>query len=553
MTTRSSILVADDEPGIRELLTWELGAQGHCVETASDGADALERIRKQDFDVLISDVRMPKLDGVEVLRAVRKLAPDTEVVIATGFAEVEYAIECVRHGAFDFVQKPFHVAELLAIVARAIERRRLRRTAGLYEASRVILDGQEAHRLVESIIRLAMQAMDADDACLMLPGSDGRLYVAHSHTLSADVRADTRVKLGERIAGRVAEVGTPLVIPSGLGADPRFADLTSDGRVRSSIVYPLAVGARLVGVLGINRLAPAARPFRDVDIERASILAAQILLALENARLVTQVAASERLASLGLLAAGVAHEINNPNACILLNHSFLAESLSRFGSVATILETEARSESLPAVWEAWKTFGSAAAFSEMRDALAGIGEGAARIRDIVHDMRAVSRPQSHEPTVFDVNSAIRSALRISCAEVRGTANVRIALDADLLVRGRPDRIVQVLVNLLVNAAQAIAGAADGRPHEISIRSSREGTGIVIRVADDGPGIRRDHLARVFEMFFTTKDATTGTGLGLAISREIAMSHGGDLTVESTAGHGATFILTLPSAAGSGEP
>lgn len=195
---------------------------------------------------------------------------------------------------------------------------------------------------------------------------------------------------------------------------------------------------------------------------------------LENARLVTQVAASERLASLGLLAAGVAHEISNPNACILLNHSFLAESLSRFGSVATILETEARSESLSAVREAWNTFGSVAAFSEMRDALAGIGEGAARIRDIAHDMRAVSRPQSHEPTVCDVNSAIRSAFRISCAEVRGTANVRMALDTDLLFRGRPDRIVLVLVNLLVNAVQAIAGAADGRPHEISIRSSRKG-------------------------------------------------------------------------------
>jgi CheY-like chemotaxis protein len=105
----------------------------------------------------------------------------------------------------------------------------------------------------------------------------------------------------------------------------------------------------------------------------------------------------------------------------------------------------------------------------------------------------------------------------------------------------------VFVNLLVNAAQAFAEIRDGRQNEIVIRSERKSSQVVASVSDNGPGIRPEHLARVFETFFTTKDATIGTGLGLSISREIAQSHGGDLRVESAFGDGAAFILTLPFA------
>src|SRR5204863_6608361 len=102
--------------------------------------------RETDFDVLISDLRMPRAGGLEVLRAARRLTPDTAVVIATGYAELSYAIECVREGAFDFIQKPFEMSNVLATISRAIEQRTLRRTAGLFEASRSILDGHEPQR-----------------------------------------------------------------------------------------------------------------------------------------------------------------------------------------------------------------------------------------------------------------------------------------------------------------------------------------------------------------------------------------------------------------------
>src|SRR5207253_292953 len=104
-----------------------------------------------------------------------------------GYAELSYAIECVREGAFDFIQKPFEMSNVLATISRAIGQRTLRRTAGLFEASRSILDGHEPQRLPEEIVGLAMRAMDADDACLMLPDASGRLYIAHSNFLSPEI------------------------------------------------------------------------------------------------------------------------------------------------------------------------------------------------------------------------------------------------------------------------------------------------------------------------------------------------------------------------------
>jgi len=539
----SSILVVDDEPGIRDLLAWELRGQGHYVVTAADGAEALEEIRRAEFDLIISDVRMPRVGGLEVLRFTKETAPETEVVIATGYAEIEYAIECVRQGAFDFIQKPFHTDDLLSTVSRALERRRLRRTAGLYEASRAILDGQEPQRLPELIVRLAMQAMQADDASLMLPDSDGRLYIAHSHSLSPEIRAEVRLHLSEGVAGRVAAIGEPALLPNGIAEDPRFSDLTSTGPIRSSIVYPLLAGKRVIGVLSINRFSNR-RPFRKPDLERAAILASQILLALENARLIRQVVSSERLASVGLLATSVAHEINNPVASVLANHSLLEDQLSAFGRLGTLFDSGADGPSLRRTWE---TLGGTAFLGELQKVVGDLGAGATRIADIVRDLRSLARRDESKPMIFDLNEPIRSALRITGAELRHRAVVKTDLGFDLEVLGSPGRLSQVFVNLLVNAAQAFAETGNGRQREIVIRSGRKGTQVVASVSDNGPGIRPEHLARIFETFFTTKGATVGTGLGLSISREIAQSHGGDLRVESAFGHGATFILTLPFA------
>ncbi|MBI5477572.1 MAG: response regulator [Deltaproteobacteria bacterium] len=537
-SVNGAVLVADDEPGITDLLEWELESKGYEVVTAASGLLAVEQLHRAEFDVVITDVRMPGLTGLDVLKVAKERAPETEVIVMTAVADVESAIECVRGGAFDLVQKPFEATSLLAIVARALERRELRAATALYRASRAILASDAQQRLPEVVVDVTMRVMGADHVSLMLQGGDGKLYIAHSHGLSAEVQAATQLELGERIAGRIAASREPALISNGASEDARFGGVVRLGQVQSSIVCPLAVEERLVGVLNVGRVATARR-FSRHDLDRAVALASQVLLALENRRLVEQIAASERLASVGELAAGVAHEINNPVTYVLTSHVLLRERLEALFELAALLEGDT---SRGGAADAWRRMGGRAALDEFRDVLGDAEEGAGRIREIATDLRSLARAETGPPALVDLNDAIRSALRIAGAELRRTATLSTELGAGVEVTGHVGRLSQVFINLLVNAAQAMGE----RRGEVAVTSGRDGEWIFARVRDTGLGITPEALRRIFEPFFTTKAPGRGTGLGLTLSRKIVREHGGELTVESAPG-GTTFVVTLPAA------
>jgi len=122
------VLLVEDEPDFRNLVAHELGEEGYGVSVATDGLAAISCLAENEYDVVVTDVRMPGASGVEVLRAARTRMPDTEIVMTTGYASLDLAIECLRAGAFDFVQKPFNVVDLVSTVGRALARRRLRTT-----------------------------------------------------------------------------------------------------------------------------------------------------------------------------------------------------------------------------------------------------------------------------------------------------------------------------------------------------------------------------------------------------------------------------------------
>jgi two-component system, NtrC family, sensor kinase len=532
------ILVVDDEPDFRNMVAHELGEEGYGVSVANDGLGAIACLAESEYDVVVTDVRMPGASGVEVLRAARARTPETQVVMTTGYASLEMAIECLRAGAFDFVQKPFNVMDLVSTVARAIERRRLQATTELYQASQVVLATQELERLPEVIVEVARRVMGADDASLMLPDTEGRLYVAYSSSLLAEVRA--AIGGEERVASRIARGRGPVLITNGLGGDPRFADIQDYKRVASSIVYPLLAGERLVGVLNLNR-ASADRPFRRADVDRAAVLASQALLALENSRLLRQMVASERLASIGQLAASVAHEINNPVSFVLTSQSFLQTSIARLGRLADVLRAEPASSPARKIWE---ELGSDVLYTDLVQATDDLAEGVGRIRDIVFDLRGLARTED-AASLVDINDAVRSALRVVAAEIRGRKLVT-AFGPDAMIIGSTGRLSQVFLNLLVNAAQAVAERPDGKG-EILVTTRRENDEVIAEISNNGPAIAPEHLPRIFEPFFTTKNAGMGTGLGLSTSRDIVHRHKGEIRVESSLEYGTRFTLILPGA------
>jgi signal transduction histidine kinase len=230
----------------------------------------------------------------------------------------------------------------------------------------------------------------------------------------------------------------------------------------------------------------------------------------------TRLVAADRLATIGRLAAGVAHEINNPAAFVTVNLGVLKE---RF-------ETGAAS--------------TPEALAILEESLNGMH----RIREIVRDLKGFARERSRDRV--DLSQVALTAIRMSTHETRGRARVERALGENVLAEVRGARIAQVILNLIVNAAQAIPPNSP-QDHCIRVRTYRDGDRTRVEVADTGPGVPQDLRSRIFEPFFTTREATGGTGLGLWLSRGIVEEEGGTLEVREATGGGACFVIDLPAA------
>jgi CheY-like chemotaxis protein/two-component sensor histidine kinase len=229
---------------------------------------------------------------------------------------------------------------------------------------------------------------------------------------------------------------------------------------------------------------------------------------------------SDRLASLGVLAAGVAHEINNPAAFILLGTQQLARMVQQ----------------LPE---------DLASRPRMQEIVADIQEGVQRIARIVGELRFFARSEEEGlSTPVDVNDLIRSALTLTQAQLRHRGKIQTDLQPVPWLSGENLRLVQVFVNLLVNAAQALPPGAEDR-NEVCVDSCHVDDFIIVRVRDTGVGIAPEHLPRVFDMFFTTKAPGEGTGLGLAIAHDLVQRAGGRIEIQSTVGLGTTVSVFIP--------
>jgi signal transduction histidine kinase/ActR/RegA family two-component response regulator len=246
----------------------------------------------------------------------------------------------------------------------------------------------------------------------------------------------------------------------------------------------------------------------------------QSLARLKEAR--EQLARSERLAVVGQLAAGVAHEINNPLAYVLSNLRFIREEMEAL--------SRGRDE---------------AALGELREALVESEKGSQRIQHIVRGLKAFSRVDEDTREPVDVREVVEGSLRMADHEIRHRCRLVKELGPVPLVEASEGRLGQVMLNLVLNAAQAL-DPVPGKNHEIRVvtRTSEEGEAI-IEVHDTGCGIPEEHRARLFDPFFTTKPVGVGTGLGLSICHGIVSAVGGSIEVTSTVGVGSVFLVRLP--------
>jgi signal transduction histidine kinase len=382
-------------------------------------------------------------------------------------------------------------------------------------------------------------------------------------------------------SAKAAVTGVPVLVHDVDAADePVHRESVRAFNVRSFVALPLRVKGRVFGVLTLAASEPGR--FGESDAELLAAVANHVAMAVDRAesfqtieelsrgleekvRVRTeqlraaneelqaayrnlqatqmQLIQREKMASVGQLVAGVAHELNNPIGFVSSNVTTLEDFVSRLRRIVEAYRSATLAESDRArIAEQWQTLKLDYALRYLDPMIQGIREGAERTRKIVRDLRVFARTSDEAWQTVDLHEELESSLTL----LNHLLKDRITVDRKFgplpsveCVRSQMD---QVFLNLLANAAQAIEG-----PGTITIETGRDDGFAVVRITDTGPGIAPDTIGRIFDPFFTTKPVGEGTGLGLSISYEIVKKHGGEVTAESPPGQGATFTVRIPLA------
>jgi signal transduction histidine kinase len=444
----------------------------------------------------------------------------------------------------------------------------------------------DVEKIYEQALERLVYQMGYQNAYLFLV--DHTRQVVRGHRMAGRASAPTRFTDVEfRLddvhcgASRVASSGLPLVIDDVETAASSVDVPTARSLgVRSVVMMPLRVKDVVFGVLNVTSSEPGR--VGEADLELLSAVANHVALALDRAesfqtieelsrsledkvRVRTeqlrtaheelqaayrelqatqmQLIQREKMASVGQLVAGVAHELNNPIGFVYSNVTTLEDFVRRLRGMLEAYRAAPLAEAdrvrLQAEWDTRKVD---YALKYLDSMIQGIREGAERARKIVRDLRVFARTQDDVWQSVDIHEEIESSLTLLNHLLKDRVSVHRKYGELPDVECIRSQMDQVFLNLLANAAQAIPG-----PGAITIETRRDGPTAVIGIADTGPGIPPEIMGRLFDPFFTTKPVGEGTGLGLSISYEIVKKHGGEIRAESPPDGGATFTVRIPLA------
>ncbi|HUT24114.1 MAG TPA: ATP-binding protein [Sumerlaeia bacterium] len=649
MSEKARVLVVDDDDGVRRLLSRQLTALGYACEAAEDGGAGLEALKGGGFDVALIDLQMPVMDGLELLAALQDAGVGAVPVVLSGRGDLSRAVEAMKRGAFDFLEKP--VAP--DAVARAVERarthgqvaRRALEMARLAEEWESVFDASPDVIVItdpelrilrcnrstaarrgmpkESLAgRLSHEALCRDEhlpaSCPFNRSARDQEQASGECEIWGSVFEVTSVSLRDRLgkawgsmhvardigerkraedAVRQAHMETERLLASissiliGVGEDGKVARWNTAAESAFGVLASEAIGKSFWDCdihwnwetvrKQIETCRADGRPRRLEEIRCTRADGQEGILALtfstitketgersgflligaditERRFLEAQLAQAQKLEAIGQLAAGIAHEINTPTQYVGDNTRFLQESfadllgvLSKYDQLLSAARQGAvNEETVGQVEGAVKEADVGYLIEEIPKAIQESLEGVERVARIVRSMKEFSHPGGAEKAAVDINKAIENTLTVARNEWKYVADTVTEFDPDLpLVSCLPGDLNQVILNLIVNAAHAIAdvvGDGSAGKGTIAIGTRRDGDWAEIRVRDTGPGIPESIRDKIFSPFFTTKEVGKGTGQGLAIAHSVVVDkHGGSIRFETQEGEGTTFIIRLP--------
>lgn len=440
MKSQGQILVVDDEPTSLKILRNLVESLDYTCFAAANGQEALDILASRPVDILITDIIMDKISGIELMQRAIALYPQLVCIAVSGYDEISFAIEAMKAGAINYIRKPLDFREVSITIEKGIDKIRLLRE---------IKENQE-----------------------------------HLERANRELER-YRDDLEELVQKRTAELEQANLL------------LQEDIRARK-------------------------KAEQEAERHRQQLIEA------------------DKMASLGILVAGVAHEINNPNNFITMNAPILQRV---WGDCRPILERyHGENGDFPL---------AGIPYSEMRNHIeelfAGILDGAERIKKIVLNLKDYARQGISEmDQQVDINEALRSSLVLLSNPLKKSTYHLAVSCADNLprVKGNNQRIQQVLINVIQNAYQSLEDPT--KAIAITTGHDIEQNLVLVTVRDEGTGIPKKYLKQVRDPFFTTKRDCGGTGLGLSISAGIVEEHGGRLQFDSTPGAGTTVTISFPA-------
>ena len=293
--TAEKILVIDGEPSVIELCQQALGEQGFEVKGVPTGEKGLQLLTEGGFDLVLLDIKLPDLDGLDVLATIQEMAPDMTVVIITSHDTMETAIRALKSGAQDFLLKPFASQDLVTSVQKVLEKERLiqenlrlKACMPILEISKALMSEVNLERLVQLALETVQQTLGAVRVSLMLLDEERQaLSISAALGLPDEVVSTTQVKVGQGLAGLAMQRRKPILLPEQAEDDPAIRALLTRSDTGAAICLPLMFRGHVLGVLNTSRPLGGA-PFRQDDVDLLSILGGQIAVAIENARLFEQ-------------------------------------------------------------------------------------------------------------------------------------------------------------------------------------------------------------------------------------------------------------------------
>jgi two-component system, cell cycle sensor histidine kinase and response regulator CckA len=294
------ILIVDDELELKNILVEALTAQGYEATGFSAGEGAVAALRVQPFDVLLTDLMMPGIDGIALVREAMRIDPNMICILMTGQGTIQTAVDAMKVGAFDYVLKPFRLQTMLPVMTRAMNTRhlrlenvQLREAVAIHELSETIAFTLDPQTVLSKLADGALAQSEADEVSILLPTSDGKeLYVAAVRGENRERLLGERIPLEESISSWVARERTPLIL-NGEVSDERFVALWPRPDIRSAVSVPMQVANKLVGIINLN-MTNRLRPFTLGQMKALTILAGTAAAALESASLYSKVQEAEK-------------------------------------------------------------------------------------------------------------------------------------------------------------------------------------------------------------------------------------------------------------------